>query len=83
MDHFEGPAWLWSALVALASATNGRGPAVHGLARSAALATAALMVREVDVLRLQPLGVALELRGEFRPQQSLRPMALNISSAVT
>ncbi len=31
------------------------------------------MAREVDVPRLQPLGVALELRGELRPQQPLHP----------
>ena len=32
-----------------------------------------LMAREVNVPRLQSFGVALELRGELRPQQPLHP----------
>ena len=32
-----------------------------------------MMACEVNAFRLQPLGVALELRCGFRPQQSLRP----------
>ena len=46
---------------------------VCGFARSMASAKVASAICEVNVLRLQPLGVALELRGELRPQQPLRP----------
>ena len=38
-----------------------------------ALAKVASTAHGVNALRLQPLGVALELRGELRPQQSLHP----------
>ena len=74
MDHFEtaGLALARPCLRWRPQSTAGRSM-VCGFARSMASAKVASAACEVNALRLQPLGVALELRGELRPQQPLHP----------
>ena len=69
MDHFEGRAGPGPPCLRRRPRPPAGQTAAHGPACSMVLAPPASMAREADMLRLQPLGVTLELRGTFRSLQ--------------